>query len=156
MAEMTEDRYGPWMGAIYTLVALFFFTINTVAMLKGAAKVINQATGGELGVNVVVLGMTAIFILYSFVGVLAASVWTDFVQGFLIIALSFMLVPLGLAAVGGMDGIRASLEPHQLSLATPSGIGPWVIAVLTLNGLVGIMAQPHMLAAVGTGKDERA
>ncbi len=156
MAEMTEDRYGPWMGAIYTLFALSFFTINTAAMLKGAAKVINQATGGELGVNAVVLGMTAIFILYSFIGGLVASAWTDFFQGFLIIALSFMLVPLGLAAVGGMDGIRASLEPHQLSLATPSGIGPWVIAVLTLNGLVGIMAQPHMLAAVGTGKDERA
>jgi Na+/proline symporter len=30
-----------------------------------------------------------------------------------------------------------------------------VIAMLTVNGLVGIMAQPHQLAAVGTGKDER-
>ena len=27
--------------------------------------------------------------------------------------------------------------------------------MLTLNGLVGIMAQPHMLATVGTGRDER-
>jgi Na+/proline symporter len=27
--------------------------------------------------------------------------------------------------------------------------------MLTVNGLVGIMAQPHMLATVGTGKDER-
>ncbi len=117
MAEMTEDRYGPWMGAIYTLFALSFFTINTAAMLKGAAKVINQATGGELGVNVVVLGMTAIFILYSFVGGLVASAWTDFFQGFLIIALSFMLVPLGLAAVGGMDGIPLVTELLSWSLA---------------------------------------
>jgi Na+/proline symporter len=30
-----------------------------------------------------------------------------------------------------------------------------VIAMLTVNGLVGIMAQPHQLAAVGTGRDER-
>jgi Na+/proline symporter len=30
-----------------------------------------------------------------------------------------------------------------------------VIAMLTVNGLVGIMAQPHMLATVGTGRDER-
>jgi Na+/proline symporter len=156
LAEMSEDRYGPWMGGIYTVFALSFFTINTAAMLKGAGKVINQATGGELGVNTVVLGMTAIFILYSFVGGLVASAWTDFFQGFLIIALSFMLIPPGLALVGGMEGLRASLAPHQLSLATPQGIGPWVIAVLTLNGLIGIMAQPHMLAAVGTGRDERA
>jgi Na+/proline symporter len=27
--------------------------------------------------------------------------------------------------------------------------------MLTINGLVGIMAQPHQLAAVGTGRDER-
>jgi Na+/proline symporter len=47
------------------------------------------------------------------------------------------------------------LEPFKFSLATPSGIGPWVIAMLTINGLVGIMAQPHQLATVGTGKDER-
>lgn len=156
LAEMSEDRYGPWMGGIYTAFALCFFTINTAAMLKGAGKVINQATGGELGVNTIVIGMTIIFILYSFVGGLVASAWTDFFQGFLIIALSFMLIPPGLALVGGMEGLRASLDPHQLSLATPQGIGPWVIAVLTLNGLIGIMAQPHMLAAVGTGKDERA
>jgi Na+/proline symporter len=31
----------------------------------------------------------------------------------------------------------------------------WVIVMLTVNGLVGIMAQPHQLATVGTGKDER-
>jgi Na+/proline symporter len=66
-----------------------------------------------------------------------------------------MLVPLGWHVVGGLDGMKASLEPFRFSLATPSGIGPWVIAMLTVNGLVGIMAQPHQLAAVGTGRDER-
>mgnify|MGYP000458774251 CR=1 FL=1 len=101
------------------------------------------ATGGQLGVDTVILGMTAVFIAYSFIGGLVASAWTDFFQGFLIIALSFMLIPPGLALVGGMDGLRETLSPHQLSLATPQGIGPWVIAVLTLNGLIGIMAQPN-------------
>jgi Na+/proline symporter len=99
--------------------------------------------------------MTVMFILYSFVGGLVAAAWTDLFQGFLIIVLSFMLIPLGFSAVGGLDGMKASLEPFRFSLATPSGIGPWVIAMLTVNGLVGIMAQPHQLAAVGTGRDER-
>jgi Na+/proline symporter len=30
-----------------------------------------------------------------------------------------------------------------------------MIAMLTVNGLIGIMAQPHMPATVGTGRDER-
>jgi Na+/proline symporter len=66
-----------------------------------------------------------------------------------------MLVPLGWQVVGGLGGMQASLEPFRFSLATPSGIGPWTVVMLTVNGLVGIMAQPHMLATVGTGRDER-
>ena len=155
MAEFTEDRYGPWMGGIYIVFALCYLIINTGSMLKGAGKVINQATGGGVGVNEIVIAMTVMFILYSFVGGLVAAAWTDLFQGFLIIVLSFLLIPLGWNVVGGLDGMKASLEPFRFSLATPSGIGPWVIAMLTVNGLVGIMAQPHQLAAVGTGKDER-
>jgi Na+/proline symporter len=155
MAEFTEDRYGSWMAGIYIVFAMCFLIINMGSMLKGAGKVISLATGGGYGVNEIVVAMTVMFILYSFVGGLVAAAWTDFFQGFLIIALSFMLIPLGYSMVGGLDGIQASLEPFRLSLATPSGIGPWVITMLTVNGLVGIMAQPHQLAAVGTGKDER-
>jgi Na+/proline symporter len=155
MAEFTEDRYGSWMGAIYIVFALCYFIINTGSMLKGAGKVISQATGGSVDANHIVVAMTVMFILYSFVGGLVAAAWTDLFQGVLIIVLSFMLIPLGWHIVGGLDGMKASLQPFYFSLSTPSGITPWVIAMLTLNGLVGIMAQPHQLATVGTGRDER-
>jgi Na+/proline symporter len=155
MAEFTEDRYGPVMGAIYIVFAVCFFIIETGGLLKGAGKVISQATGATTGVNEIVVAMTLMFILYSFVGGLVASAWTDLFQGFLIIVLSFMLIPLGWQVVGGLGGMKASLPPFRFSLSTPAGIGPWVIAMLTVNGLVGIMAQPHMLATVGTGRDER-
>jgi Na+/proline symporter len=155
VAEMTEDRYGPWMGSVYTVFALCFLTIATGSMLKGAAKVIAQATGGRVPVNGIVVAMTAVFILYSFVGGLVATALTDFLQGFLIIVLSFMLIPLGWGAVGGMDGMRRTLDVEKFSLATPSGIGVWFIVMLTLNGLIGIVAQPHLMATVGTGKDEK-
>jgi Na+/proline symporter len=155
MAEFTEDRYGPWMGAIYIVFAVSYFVINMGSMLAGAGKVISQAAGGDVAVNEIVVAMTVMFILYSFVGGLVAAAWTDLFQGILIIVLSFMLIPLGWNVVGGLEGMQVSLPPHFFSLATPSGIGPWVIAMLTINGLVGIMAQPHQLAAVGTGRDER-
>jgi Na+/proline symporter len=156
IAEMVEDRYGPWMAVFYTIFALSFFTIGTASMLKGAGKVISQAVGGRIPANEIVIAMTAVFILYSFFGGLLATAWNDIIQGFLIIALSFMLLPLGWETVGGMAGIKASLDPHKISLSAPQGIGPWFILMLTLNGLVGIMAQPHVMAMVGTGKDEKA
>jgi Na+/proline symporter len=155
MAEFTEDRYGRLMGAVYIVFAVCFFIIETGGLLKGAGKVISQATGAAAGVNEIVAAMTVMFVVYSFVGGLVASARTDVFQGILIIVLSFMLIPLGWNVVGGLDGMKASLPAFRFSLSTPSGIGPWVIAMLTVNGLVGIMAQPHMLATVGTGRDER-
>ena len=153
-AEVMEDRYGSWMGAFYTVFALVYFTINMGTMLKGAAKVIDQATGGQLPVNGIVVVMTAVFIVYSFTGGLVATAWTDFLQGFLIIALSFLLIPLGWGMVGGIGGMKGVLSADKFSLATPHDIGPWFIFALTINGLIGIIAQPHLIAAVGTGKDE--
>lgn len=153
-AELIEDRYGSWMGALYTVFALAFFTISMASMLKGAGKVISQATGGHVPANEIVVAMVAVFVLYSFVGGIVATAWTDVLQGFLIIALSFLLIPLGWGMVDGMAGIKESLPAFKLSLATPEGIGLWFILMLTLNGLVGIVAQPHLMASVGTGKDE--
>src|SRR4029453_16297944 len=103
----------------------------------------------------IVVAMTVLFISYSLVGGLIAAAWTDLFQGFLIIVLSFMLIPLGWGVVGGLSGMKAVLPAFHFTLSTPSGIGPWTIVMLTVNGLVGIMAQPQQLAAVGTGRDER-
>ena len=77
MAEFTEDRYGSAMGAVYIVFALCFFIINIGSLLKGAGKVIGQATGATTGVNEIVVAMTAMFVLYSFVGGLVAAAWTD-------------------------------------------------------------------------------
>jgi Na+/proline symporter len=153
-AEMIEDRYGAGMSGLYAVFALAFFMINMASILKGAAKVLHQMLGANLGTNSIVLGLAFIFVLYSFVGGLVASAWSNFVQGFLLILLSFMLLPLGWGLVGGMDGMKQTLPAHHFSLATPKEVGPWFIVMLTINGLIGIMAQPHILAAVGTGKDE--
>ena len=153
-AEMIEDRYGAGMSGLYSLFAFAFFIINMASMLKGAAKVLHQMLGANLDTNSIVLGLALIFVLYSFVGGLVASAWSNFLQGFLLFLLSFMLIPLGWGTVGGLAGMKQTLPLHNFSLATPREVGPWFIIMLTVNGIVGIMAQPHILAAVGTGKDE--
>jgi Na+/proline symporter len=154
MAELFEDRYGHWMGAFYMVFAMIYFTINMASMLKGAAKVISQAVGGHAPVNEIVIAMTVVFMVYSFIGGLVSSAWTDFFQGFLILTLSFLLIPLGWGEVGGLAGMKASLPAGMFSISTPSGIGVWFIFLLTVNGLTGITSQPHVMGMVATGKDE--
>jgi Na+/proline symporter len=152
--EVYEDRYGAWMGVVYTVFALAFFVFNMGAMLKGAGKLVAVAAGGTVTPNTVVLVMTGAFLIYSFFGGLIAAAYTDFVQSFFIIALSFLLIPLGLEKVGGFTGIRESLSSEMLSMVTPGDVGVFTIFMLTVNGLIGIVAQPHILASVGTGHDE--
>jgi Na+/proline symporter len=155
-AEVMEDRYGAGMGTLYVLFACVFFIIALASVLKGGAKILTEVLGGSLSVNHVVVGLAVVFVLYSFTGGLVASTWSNCIQGLLIIVLSVMLIPLGWKLVGGFSGMRQTLPFFFFSMATPRQIGPWFIAMLTLNGLIGIMAQPHMIAAVGTGKDEYA
>jgi len=162
VGELVEDRYGRGMAMLYTVFALAYFVFNQGAMLKGAGKAISMATGGEIiSPNGVVVAMVVTFILYSFFGGLIASAYTDFIQGFLIIVLSFMLIPAGLAAVGGFSGMRQTLDPVRFPgffevYSEASGVGAFMIAMLTLNGLVGITAQPHILSMNATGRTERA
>ncbi|MCX8036062.1 MAG: sodium:solute symporter family protein [Candidatus Sumerlaeia bacterium] len=158
IGEIVEDRYGRFMAFVYTVFALAYFVFNQGAMLKGAGKAISMATGGEvISPNGVVAAMVVTFILYSVLGGLVASAYTDFVQGFLIITLSFMLIPGGLSAVGGFKGMREVLSPDFFQLYSDvSGVTLFTITMLTLNGLVGITAQPHILSMNATGRTERA
>lgn len=158
IGEMIGARYGRGMALLYTFAGIALLVFYQGAMLKGAGKIISVATGGEvISPNGVVFAMTVTFILYSFFGGLIASAYTDFIQGVLIIVLSFMLIPMGLNAVGGFDGLRATLPPEFFTLySSVSGLDAFTIAMLALNGFVGITAQPHTLAMNATGTSERA
>lgn len=156
LGEVYEDRYGTFMGAVYTVFAMAYFIFNMGAMLKGAGKLVSAATAGWVSANTVVLAMTAAFLAYSFLGGLFSVAYTNFVQSLFILFLSFMLIPIGLERIGGFTGMKHTLPPEMLALVTPGQIGIFMILMLTLNGLAGIIAMPHQLAAVGTGKDERS
>lgn len=157
VGEIIEDRYGSRMGLVYSLFAISFFVFNMGVMLQGAAKVISVASGNLVSPNMVVLAMTVAFIIYSFAGGLIAAAYTDFVQSFLIITLSIMLIPLGLKEINGFAGMKAVLPDHFFDLFnSASGIDSFTIAMLAINGIVGITAQPHMISMCATGNTERA
>ncbi len=157
VGEIIEDRYGKQLGVVYSLFAILFFVFSMGAMLQGAAKVISVATGNLISPNGVVLAMTVAFIVYSFAGGLIASAYTDFIQSFLIILLSMMLIPLGLKEVNGFAGMRQVLPDHFFDLINDaSGIDGFTIAMLAVNGIVGITAQPHMISMCATGDTERS
>lgn len=157
IGEIIEDRYGSAMGLSYSVFAITFFVFSMGVMLQGAAKVISVASGNQFSPNLIVLVMTIAFILYSFIGGLIAAAYTDFIQSFLIIVLSILLIPLGLKAIGGFHPMKELLPDHFFDLFnSKSGIDAFTIAMLAVNGIVGITAQPHMISMCATGNTERA
>ena len=157
VGEIIEDRYGNNMGLAYSIFAIAFFVFSMGVMLQGAAKVISVASGNQFSPNMIVLFMTVAFILYSFIGGLIAAAYTDFIQSFLIIILSILLIPLGLIEVGGFHSMRSSLPDYFFDVFNSrSGIDAFTIAMLAVNGIVGITAQPHMVSMCATGNTERA
>jgi Na+/proline symporter len=157
VAEMMEDRYGRNMGLFYTVFAIAFFVFNMGAMLQGAAKVISVVIGDRISSNHVVLLMTLAFILYSYFGGMVASAYTNFIQAILIIVLSMLIIPFGIHELGGYAVMRQQLPEGFFRLfSKDSGMNAFTIAMLALNGIVGITAQPHMMAMFATGNNERS
>ncbi|MCK5455942.1 MAG: hypothetical protein KAI45_02370, partial [Melioribacteraceae bacterium] len=157
VGEIVEDRYGNKMGLFYSIFAILFFVFAQGVMLKGGGKVIAIATGDLISVNAVIIVMTVAFVIYSFFGGMVASAYANFIQALMIIILSFLLIPTGLSAVGGFEGMRASLPVDFFNLFSDKvGIGAFTILMLALNGVVGITAQPHMVSMCATGETERA
>ncbi len=157
VGEIVEDRYGDKMGLFYSVFAILFFVFAQGVMLKGGGKVIAIATGNLISVNSVILAMTFAFVIYSFFGGMVASAYANFIQALMIIVLSFLLIPTGLSAVGGFEGMRASLPKEFFNLFSDKlGIGTFTILMLALNGIIGITAQPHMISMCATGNTERA
>jgi Na+/proline symporter len=150
-------RYGRDLEMLYSLVALVYFALSIATLLRGAGAAISGATGGEIPTQQSVIVLSVLFSTYIMAGGLVAAAYTDFLQGVMIVALSVMLVPAGLHAIGGLSNLHASLPAEMFAVTAPSGSkegDPWSVVALSLLGLVGIVVQPHVMSATGSGKTE--
>ncbi len=155
-ADIFELRYNRSVAALYAIVSVAMMVTTIGLMLKGSGAVIEGASGGAISSNVAIAAMTVLFVVYGTAGGLGAAIITDFVQGILTIVFSFLLLPVVLNAVGGLEGMRATIASDEMfSLVAPGDIGFFYIAVITVNALIGIVAQPHILANCAAGKTEK-
>ena len=153
-ADIFELRYNRSVAMLYAAIGLWQYTVNIGVMLKGSAHVIEASTGGTVNADLAIAIMTVLFVAYGVAGGLHAAILTDFIQGVLTVVFSFLLLPFLLSAIGGLTGMREQVPPEMLSMVAPAEIGAFYIAMITFNGMVGIVTQPHTLANCAAGRTE--
>lgn len=97
--------------------------------------------------------------IYTMQGGFIAAVLTDVIQGFLIIVFSLMLIPLGLAKIGGFAGLHAQIPDYMFKLfgsVTTSEYAWYTILAMVLANLVSIVASAPSMQTAGSAKDENA
>ncbi len=105
---------------------------------------------------------TAVFLVYSYWGGIIAAIRTDFVQGLMIIALSFLAIPAALALpqVAGWSGTvktlaeRSTQQLDYLSLFDLKTFSLATVLLLCINSPISMLAQPHLMTVCGAGKAE--
>lgn len=155
-ADVYELRFNRSVAVLFALVGIANMVVKIGLMLKGGTALIVAATGESIAPVPALVVMTLIMLVYGVFGGLSAAILTDFVQGILTIVFSFMLLPLVLSAVGGMNGIRETIgDPGFLALVEPGKFNLMYIAMLSLQVLIGIVAQPFIMGVCSAGRTEK-
>lgn len=150
-----ELRYSRSVAGLFAGVAVLQLVVSLATMLKGSGAMITAVSGGAIGELTAIATMIVLFTLYGIAGGLTAAIITDFVQGILTVVLSFMILPFALQAVGGLSGLRATIDdPQMFALVSAGDITVFYIAVVAINGLIGNATQPHSMAVSAAGQTE--
>jgi len=144
--DFLENRFkdnSRLLRVISALVILLFFTFYTSSGMVAGAKLFEASFGlsyqTALWIGVVVV------VSYTFLGGFLAVVWTDFIQGTLML-LALIIVPL--VAINQLGGwtetvqVVGNINPEHLNMV--KGVGIMAIISSLAWGL-GYVGQPHII-----------
>jgi solute:Na+ symporter, SSS family len=127
MPEFLEKRFSPGCRWYLTWVSIFayIFTKISVSLFAGGI-LIREIVGWDYMTSAVLLVIATG--VYTVAGGLAAVIYTDLFQAFVLIGGAIVLTVLGMNEVGGFEGLRASLPPDFFHMIKPNSdpAYPWL------------------------------
>jgi sodium/proline symporter len=147
------------------LIILLFYTAYVGAQFVGAGKILLATFGPSMesvAASISILGWSPtaqqfgmmlgaiVVVFYTFMGGFLAVVWTDVVQGLLMMLVAVALPVLGVWKLGGPVGFLSTLEAKGPELLTMSGgeTGHAFLFGVVIGGVswgLGYFGQPHLL-----------
>src|SRR3954464_2542432 len=119
MPEFLERRYNPAARSYFTWVSIVGYVLTKISVTLFAGGIVMRAVTGldfwtSAAILIVITGIYTIF------GGLRAVIYTEVMQAVVLILGSVTLMFIGLHAVGGWSGLRASVPPDFFSMWKPS------------------------------------
>jgi SSS family solute:Na+ symporter len=127
MPEFLERRFSPGCRWYLTAVSLFayIFTKISVSLFAGGI-LIREVVGWDYMTSAVLLVIATG--VYTIAGGLAAVIYTDLFQAFVLLGGAVLLTVIGLDQAGGFEGLRSALPPDFFSMIKPIDhpVYPWL------------------------------
>jgi Na+/proline symporter len=163
MADFFRERFGSSASVLYIIVAAMGMTVFLAGVMLATTRTVQGVMGkalmaeSDLWFFGILLVTTAVFIIYSYWGGIIAAIRTDMIQGLMIIALSFIAIPVAFGRVDGMAGVRATLGAQggdYLSLFDPKEFSLLTVLLLSINAPLTALAFPHLMSVCAAGRTE--
>lgn len=129
-----------WMSIAMILGAIGYMTAQIVAAGVITSLLLGIPFAAATWVGAVVVA------IYTMAGGMLAAVWTDLVQGIVMIAMSIVIFGIAMASGGGWSAIMGTLAGEDIAFVSLDGVKPvvWIIAN-TIMIVLGMVAQPQLI-----------
>jgi SSS family solute:Na+ symporter len=107
--EYTYTRFNFTTQQFLSLVISLNFTLSAGVQLGATCKLLAPVMNLDITAVTIVTGI--VILLYTFMGGLWAVSITDVVQGVILLSITFIVMPMALGLVGGLDKLIAALPP---------------------------------------------
>ncbi|MBF6058742.1 sodium/proline symporter [Thiomicrorhabdus heinhorstiae] len=130
------------------VLILLFLTVYAAAQLKAGTKATQTLLGWSEQIGIITAA--AIIFIYSLLGGLRASIWTDAAQSTVMLLGMALLVVFGYSQIGGITPLLQALNSvsdNYMSLFPPETaiLGSILFIVGWFFGGMGVIGQPHIV-----------
>jgi SSS family solute:Na+ symporter/sodium/pantothenate symporter len=172
LPDLLRERFGsPALALASSLLVIVFLSINLVPQFKAGAVIVKEVlpaslvaaapAGWDGGYLTGLVLFTATVVAYTTYGGFLAAVWTDVFQSLVMLAGVLVLLPLALAAAGGLEaattagiaqaGPRFAFGPGAGRDFHPIGLAVSFFVMWAISG----MGQPSTLVRLMATRDSR-
>lgn len=143
MAGLMRQQYGSRFAGYVIFFGAFIFLVPYVAIqIRGVAIFFHQVFPELAPVWVWATGMVVVMLLYSETGGLKAIIYSDVLQGILLLIAIWILAWVCIGKIGGLEAMFSKVEasnPALLSVPGPKGLFDFQFL---LGSMIGIMMLP--------------